>query len=208
MESYKRLLMANKAWAEERVAFKSDVFTESAKGQSPEFLWIGCADSRVPPETITGSEPGDLFVHRNVANLVVPTDMNLLTVIGYAVDHLKVPNIVVCGHTGCGGVTAAMKDDDLGQLNPWLHHIRDVYCRHRDEVDVADTFEARRDKLVEANVVEQVHNVARSATVQGAWKRGQPLTLHGWVYALETGRLTDLVKVSADTPLDGAYKLS
>lgn len=206
MDATKRLLLANKAWAEEKTSLKPDFFEESAKGQSPEILWIGCADSRVPPEAITGTEPGELFVHRNVANLAVHTDFNLLSVLQYAVEHLHVKHIVVCGHYGCGGVTAAMGHQNLGLLDHWLWHIKDVYRTNRHEVDLVEAGPSRVDRLVELNVTEQVRNLTRTTIVQKAWADRQAPTVHGWVYALATGRLKELCRVEPGAPIDEAHR--
>ncbi|MCB9680441.1 MAG: carbonic anhydrase [Alphaproteobacteria bacterium] len=206
MESYKRLLMANKAWAAEKLELQADYFDRLAEGQDPEFLWIGCSDSRVPPVDITHAGPGEIFEHRNIANLVVHTDFNLLSVLQYAVEYLGVRHIILCGHYGCGGVTAAMGSARLGLLNKWLRHIKDLYRVHRSEIDLYDTFEKRRDRLVEINVLEQVQNLVETSIVQGAWHKHQRPTIHGWVFSLETGLLKDLVRVEPGAHIDPVYR--
>jgi carbonic anhydrase len=173
-------------------------FTKLSHQQNPRYMWIGCSDSRVPANQITGLEPGEVFVHRNVANVVVPTDLNCLSTIQYAVDQLRVEHVMVVGHYGCGGVLAALNDVRVGLADNWLRHIKDVAARHRVLLDSAAP-ERRGDLLVELNVIEQVVNVARSTVVRDAWERGQKLTLHGWVYGLSDGRLKDL-RISIDDP--------
>ncbi len=173
-------------------------FTNLSQQQTPRYMWIGCSDSRVPAKQITGLEPGEVFVHRNVANVVVPTDLNCLSTIQYAVDQLKVEHLMVVGHYGCGGVLAALNDVRIGLADNWLRHIKDVAARHKPLLD-ATAPERRGDLLVELNVIEQVVNVARSTVLQDAWGRGQTLTLHGWVYGLSDGLLKDL-RISLDGP--------
>ncbi|NII81116.1 MULTISPECIES: carbonic anhydrase [unclassified Pedobacter] len=181
----------NEKWIAEKLAINPDYFTELSKGQSPEFLYIGCSDSRVTAEDLMGIQPGQAFVHRNVANLVNNVDLNVMTVLNYAVRHLKVNHIVVCGHYNCGGVKAAMQPADLGILNPWLRNIRDVYRIHKDELNAIEDEGARYNRLVELNVQEQCVNLLKTAAVQEAIaKRG--LTVHGWVFDIHTGRLIDL----------------
>jgi carbonic anhydrase len=187
MEDYRRLLLNNKAWVEDRLNVRSDFFTE--------YLWIGCSDSRVPAEDITGTQPGELFVHRNVANLVVHTDFNILSVLQYAVDVLQVKHIIVCGHYGCGGVRTAMSRKDLGLINKWLRHIKDVYRFHSEELDAFGDEDQRYNRLVELNVIEQVHHISDISFVQHAWRRHQRPMIHGWIYDLHTGELKDLVKI-------------
>jgi carbonic anhydrase len=175
-------------------------FTNLSHQQTPRYMWIGCSDSRVPANQITGLEPGEVFVHRNVANVVVPTDLNCLSTIQYAVDQLKVEHVMVVGHYGCGGVLAALNNVRIGLADNWLRHIKDVAARHKPLLDAAPA-ERRGDLLVELNVIEQVVNVARSTVMQDAWGRGQKLTLHGWVYGLSDGLLKDL-RISLDGPQD------
>jgi carbonic anhydrase len=205
MESYKRLLSANQAWAEERLKIRPDYFARQAETQTPPFLWIGCSDSRVPAEEITGAEPGELFVHRNIANLVVPTDLNLLSVLQYAVEVLKVEHVIVCGHYNCGGVKNAMGRRSLGLIDRWLRHLKDVYQAHHDEIESFADVQERWDRLVEFNVIEQVNNLARTSIVQRAWHyTGRP-TLHGWVYDLRTGFLKELMQMPAGSRIDDIY---
>jgi carbonic anhydrase len=195
MESYKRLLLNNQAWVQDKLALRPDFFTRHSAVQKPEYLWIGCSDSRVPAEEVTGVEPGDLFVHRNVANLVVHTDFNMLSVVQYAVEVLKVKHIIVCGHYGCGGVRAAMSKAHLGLINKWLRHIKDVYRMHATELDAVPDDEQRYERLVELNVFEQVHHLAQLSFVQYAWKHEQRPTLHGWIYDIHSGLLKQIAKV-------------
>jgi len=192
MREYKEVFENNKRWVESKLAHDNDFFEKLAMDQTPEFLYIGCSDSRVPANEIMGLEPGEVFVHRNIANLVVNTDMNVQSVINYAVVHLKVQYIIVCGHYGCGGVKAAMQAKDLGLLNPWLRNIRDVYRLHQDELDAIKDTDQRYNRLVELNVLEQCINVVKVAEVQKRWYQGQQPTVHGWVYDLHNGLLKDL----------------
>jgi carbonic anhydrase len=189
METYKRLLLNNKAWVEDKLNLRPDFFTKSSGVQKPEFLWIGCSDSRVPAEEITGVEPGELFVHRNIANLVVHTDFNVLSVIQYAVEVLKVKHIIVCGHYGCGGVKTALGRQHLGLINKWLRHIKDVYRLHAAELDAITDEAQRYDRLIELNVTEQVRHLAQLTFVQHAWKKEQRPMLHGWIYDIHNGNL-------------------
>ncbi|PWB43070.1 MAG: carbonate dehydratase [Rhodocyclales bacterium] len=187
----KHLFENNRAWAERMVAQEPAFFDKLAHLQNPEYLWIGCSDSRVPANQITGLQPGEVFVHRNVANVVVHTDLNCLSVMQFAVDVLKVKHIIVCGHYGCGGVRAALFGDRLGLIDNWLRHIQDVRDRHAGLLArLAD--EAAADRLCELNVIEQVANVAQTTIVRDAWERGQQLAVHGWIYGLTDGRLRDL----------------
>jgi len=186
------LFQNNRAWAAETEAREPGFFAKLAAQQAPQYLWIGCADSRVPANEIVGLLPGELFVHRNVANLVVHTDFNCLAVIQYAVDVLRVRHIIVCGHYGCGGVQAALVDRDLGLIDNWLRHIRDVAVKYAPQLQAAGSDAERIDRLCEMNVAEQVTNVCRTTMVRGAWQRGQPLTVHGWIYRIHDGLLRDL----------------
>ena len=191
MKDLKRLLDQNKAWAESIKKSDPEFFQTLAKQQSPTFLWIGCSDSRVPATQLVGTMPGEMFVHRNVANVVVHTDFNCLSVMQYAVDVLKVSHIIVCGHHGCGGVKAAMQNAQLGLIDNWLRHVQDVVQKHEDVLSTLDE-EKRLDRLCELNVIEQVLSVGRTTIVQSAWQRGQELVVHGWIYGLEDGLLRDL----------------
>jgi carbonic anhydrase len=192
MKDLKRLLDQNKAWAESIKASDPEFFPNLAKQQSPTFLWIGCADSRVPATQLVGMMPGEMFVHRNVANVVVHTDFNCLSVIQYAVDVLKVEHIIVCGHHGCGGVKAAMDNLQFGLIDNWLRHVQDVLHEHKAELAKIDDEQKCLDRLCELNVIAQVLNVGRTTIVQNAWERGQELVVHGWIYDLEDGLLRDL----------------
>jgi len=191
MKSIDQIFENNKAWVKEKLAIDSHYFENLAKGQQPEFLYIGCSDSRVTAEDLMGVQPGDVFVHRNIANLVNNIDLNVMSVINYAIRHLKVNHVVVCGHYNCGGVKAAMNQQDMGILNPWLRNIRDVYRLHRKELDAIADENARYNRLVELNVQEQCVNLIKTAAVQEAYKdRG--LKVHGWVFDIQTGKLIDL----------------
>jgi carbonic anhydrase len=192
MEKLKQLLERNREWAAEMVANDPEFFVSLTEQQTPRYLWIGCSDSRVPANQIVGLAPGEMFVHRNVANVVVHTDLNALSVVQYAVDVLKVRHIMVVGHYGCGGVRAADEDARLGLIDNWLRHVHDVRDQHRAELDAIADPAARLDRLCELNVVAQVHNVAQTSTVREAWDRGQPLGIHGWIYRLQDGILRDL----------------
>ncbi|WP_246022597.1 carbonic anhydrase [Filimonas effusa] len=207
MSPYERLLLENKAWAKERVDADKDYFNRLADLQKPEFLWIGCSDSRVPANEITNTQPGEIFVHRNVANLVIHTDVNLLSVLEYAVVHLKVKHVIVCGHYGCGGIKAAMTNDDYRQvLNMWLRNIKDVYRLHRDELEAIPDEDSRVDRLVELNVKEQVLHLAKTSTIQRAWKEEQRPYLHGWVYGLKDGLINPVFDMAPNTYLDPLYE--
>lgn len=207
MHSYEKLLLENKAWAAEKVEEDPEFFNRLAKLQSPDFLWIGCSDSRVPANEITGTQPGEIFVHRNVANIVVNTDVNLLAVLDYAVNHLKVKHVIVCGHYGCGGVKAATtKTDFKPVLNMWLRNIKDVYRWHREELNAIKDEEDRCDRLVELNVQEQVTNLAKTSIIQRAWKNENRPDLHGWVYGLKNGIINPVFEMKAGTHIDSIYE--
>ena len=206
MKSYEKLLLENKAWASEKVEIDPDFFNRLAHLQTPEFLWIGCSDSRVPANEITGTQPGEIFVHRNVANMVVHTDLNLLTVLDYAVNHLKVKHVIVCGHYGCGGVIASMTNHNFGIINKWLRNIKDVYRFHRDEIDAIDNLEAKQNRMVELNVQEQVMNLAKTSIIQKAWAHEQRPHLHGWVYGLKDGLINPVFEMPAGTHIDPIYE--
>lgn len=190
-ESYERLLTGNKKWSEEKLKQDPDFFTNLTMGQNPEYLWIGCSDSRVPANEITGTKSGQMFVHRNIANMVVHTDMNLLSVLYYAVEVLHVKHIIVCGHYGCGGIIAAMDNKDNGFVNNWLRNIKEVYEKHKTELESITDLKVRENRLVELNVVEQVHNLSKTRIVQQAWQKRQ-LQVHGWVYGVNNGLIHDL----------------
>jgi carbonic anhydrase len=187
-----RVLHNNRAWAADRVQRDPTFFTRLEKQQAPEFLWIGCSDSRVPANEIVGLDPGELFVHRNVANVVVHTDLNCLSVLQFAVDVLQVKHVIVCGHYGCGGIRAALEKDSHGLIDNWLRHVQDVARAYEVKLNAIQNFDARVDRLCELNVVDQVQNVARTTVVQDAWRRGHAVQLHGWVYGLKDGLITDL----------------
>ncbi|MFY0673011.1 MAG: carbonic anhydrase [Bacteroidia bacterium] len=209
MNAYEKLLLQNRAWSEEKLTHDADFFKNSSKGQSPDFLWIGCSDSRVPVNEITGTDVGEIFVHRNVANLVVTTDLNLLSVLQYSVEVLEVEHIIVCGHYGCGGVKASMSPMYLGLINKWIRRVQDVYRLNQDELDAIEDENKRADRLVELNVIEQCHELARTAIVQKAWSKRKRPTIHGWVYGLNNGLLHEIV--SLDTYADSIepiYKFS
>jgi len=200
MTTLTHLFENNKKWASKLKESDPDFFMELSTNQKPAYLWIGCADSRVPANQIVDLPPGDLFVHRNIANVVVHTDLNCLSVIQYAVEVLKIRHIIICGHYGCGGIKAAMDHHEHGLIDNWLRHIKDVYRYHRGELDALPTFEERLNRMCELNVIEQVDNVCNTTIVRNAWRNGQNLTVHGWLYSLETGLLTDLeICVSSDS---------
>lgn len=206
MKSFERLLLENKAWAQEKVELDPDFFKRLEKIQTPDFLWIGCSDSRVPANEVTGTQPGEIFVHRNIANMVVHTDLNMLSVLDYAVNHLGVKHVIVCGHYGCGGVKAAMTQHDLGIINKWLRNIKDVYRFHRSEIDAIPDADARADRLVELNTKEQVMNLAKTSIIQRAWKNHQRPHLHGWVYGLKDGLLKPVFDMEPGAHLDTLYE--
>lgn len=205
---YKKILDNNKKWVEEQLALDKDFFRDLSKRQNPPLLWIGCSDSRVPANEIIGAKPGEVFVHRNIANMVVHSDMNMLSVLDYAVNILKVKHVLVCGHYGCGGIKAAMGNDSIGIIDNWIRHIKDVYRHHRKELDTITDEAERFNRFVEVNVKEQVYDLAKTSIVQSAWKNGHELSLHGWVYGLNSGYVTDLeVNISSNNDLDTVYQL-
>ena len=207
-EFYKKILDNNKKWVEDQVAIDKDYFKDLAKGQQPPLLWIGCSDSRVPANEIIGAKPGEVFVHRNIANMVIHSDMNMLSVLDYAVNVLKVKHVIVCGHYGCGGVKAAMGNQSIGLIDNWIRHIKDVYRLHEEYLNSFENEEDRFNKFVEINAQEQVFDLAKTSIVQGAWRNGQDLTLHGWTYGLNSGYVTDLgVNMSSNDELDEVYRL-
>ena len=206
MEDKIKLMLSNRAWAKEKLDVDNDYFTNLAKDQQPDYLWIGCSDSRVPANEIIGAQPGELFVHRNIANLVVHTDLNLLSVLEYAVTHLGVKHIIVCGHTGCGGVKASMTQTNFDLLNKWLRNLKDIYFHHRAEIDTIENEIDRVNKLVEINVVEQVNNLVKTSVVQKAWKYRHGPKIHGWVYDMQTGLLNSVAELNHESPIDETYK--
>lgn len=207
MKDLKRLLEQNRAWAESIKASDPEFFPTLAKQQTPRYLWIGCSDSRVPATQLIGMMPGEMFVHRNVANVVDHTDFNCLSVMQYAVDVLKVEHIIVCGHHSCGGVKAAMDNLQLGLIDNWLRHVQDVLHEHEEVLAKVSDENERLERLCELNVIEQVLNVGRTTIVQSAWQRGQELAVHGWIYRLEDGLLRDLgVSIDNAEGLAAAYR--
>lgn len=206
MNTFEKLLLENKAWAREKVMEDPEYFHRLAELQAPEFLWIGCSDSRVPANEITGTAPGEIFVQRNIANMVIHTDLNLLSVLQYAVEVLKVKHIIVCGHYGCGGVKAAMSHKSYGIINKWLRNIKDVYRLHEDELLAIEDEDSRVDRLVELNVEEQVMNLAKTSIVQHAWKEEQRPHLHGWVYGLSNGIIKPVFSMAPGTHIDHIYE--
>lgn len=205
MQPYQKLLIANKAWASEEVHDDPNFFKRLEQIQTPVFLWIGCSDSRISASRVTGTQPGEIFVHRNIANMVVNTDLNLLSVLEYAVVYLKIKHIIVCGHYGCGGVKAAMSSDSYGIINKWLRNIKDVYRIHREELNALGTEEERTNRLVELNVKEQVMNLAKTSIIQKAWKYHQMPHLHGWVYGLNDGIIKPIFEVPAGSEIEAPY---
>lgn len=207
MKPYEILLQNNKEWADGKKATDPDFFDRLSHLQTPEFLWIGCSDSRVPANEITGTDPGEIFVHRNVANLVINTDVNVLSVLDYAVNHLKVQHIIVCGHYGCGGIRAAITNHDYKPvLNMWLRNIKDVYRIHRSELDLIADEEQKANRLTELNVMEQVFNLAKTSIIQRAWKHEQRPDLHGWVYGLQNGLIKPVFEMKAGAAIDDLYE--
>ncbi len=205
---YNQLLENNKNWVASKIAEDPNYFKKLSLGQSPPVLWIGCADSRVPANEIIGAEPGEVFVHRNIANMVVHSDMNMLSVLDYAVNVLKVKHVIVCGHYGCGGVQAAMTNMHIGLIDNWIRHIKDVYRFHRDELDAISDETSRFNRFVELNVFEQVLDLGKTSIVQTAWERGQELHIHGWVYDISNGLVVDQkVTLTDNNKLADIYKL-
>lgn len=209
MSSLSHLLERNKAWSARIKAEDPNFFNELAQLQTPEYLWIGCADSRVPANEIIDLPPGAVFVHRNIANVVVHTDLNCLSVIQYAVDVLKVKHIIVCGHYGCGGVKAALEDVQHGFVDNWVRHIKDIYMNYYHEMRPLTDKKERIDKMCEMNVMQQVNNVCHTNIVQNAWRRGQDLSIHGWIYDLHDGVLNDLnVTISTSSEIHPIYRMN
>jgi carbonic anhydrase len=204
---YKQLLENNKKWVEETLKVDPDFFNDLAHGQTPPVLWIGCSDSRVPANQITGTKPGEIFVHRNIANMVVHSDMNMLSVLDYAVNVLEVKHVIVCGHYGCGGVLAAMSNRQFGLIDNWLRHIKDVYRIHQDELDAIKDENERGRRFVELNVIEQVFDLTKTTIVQNAWKNNKTLHLHGWVYDISNGIIKDLDVTACDnSEMESVFK--
>ena len=206
MDEIQMLLDANKAYVKEKLEVDPEFFERLVAGQQPEYLWIGCADSRVPAEEITGTTPGQLFVHRNIANQVIHTDFNMLSVLQYAVEVLKVKHVIVCGHYGCGGVQNALTNQNLGLINKWLRHIKDVYRIHKVELDAIKDDEARFRRMVEVNILEQVTNLGETTIIQKSWAETGGPVIHGWVYDLATGIIEELVKMESTATLEDIYR--
>jgi carbonic anhydrase len=205
MDAYKKLILGNKAWVRDRLTANPNYFAKTSGGQAPEFLWIGCSDSHVPAEEITGAEPGELFVHRNIASLVVHTDVNLLSVVQYAVETLKIQHVIVCGHYQCDGVKNAMSRKDLGLLNTWLRHIKDLYRRNRRELETIEDEQGRWDRLVELNVAEQVQNLSETSIVQKSRLLDGRPQLHGWVYDPRTGNVKEIASLGPAAKVDDSH---
>ena len=206
--SMKDLMAQNKAWADKQKEIDPEFFHRLSEQQHPDYLWIGCSDSRVPANQVVGLDPGELFVHRNIANVVLHTDFNCLSVLQYAVDVLKVRHIIVCGHYGCGGVAAALGSTEYGLVDNWLRHIKDIYEQHKDEVDGLRFEQQRVNRLCELNVMEQVNNLAKTKIVQHAWDRGQELAIHGVIYSIADGLLKELNINAMDTKsIDPIFKM-
>lgn len=207
--TYESLLEGNKTFVANTLKEDEQYFEKLAKGQKPPILWIGCADSRVPANQITNTKPGEIFVHRNIANMVIHTDMNMLSVLDYAVNVLEVKHVVVCGHYGCGGVAAALTSKTYGIIDNWLRHIKDIYRLHAFELDLISDGTQRANRLVEFNVMEGVHNLCKTSIIQNAWENGKTLSVHGWVYELSTGFITDLkVSTNSSNNMNDVFKFN
>lgn len=206
---YKQLLDNNKAWVNEKLAEDKDFFNRLANGQQPPLLWIGCSDSRVPANQIIGADAGEVFVHRNIANMVVHTDMSMLSVLDYSINVLKVKHVIVCGHYGCGGVKAAMGNQNIGLIDNWIRHIKDVYRHNSHELSFITDEKKQFDRLVELNVQEQVENVAKTSIIQKAWENGQEVHVHGWVYGVEDGIIKDLeISIANNETLNSVFQFN
>ncbi|MDL1901046.1 carbonate dehydratase [Anaerolineae bacterium CFX9] len=209
MRVLKHLFDNNRAWAQKRLEADPQFFEKLAARQTPDYLWIGCADSRIPTHEIMGLLPGSVFVHNNIANVVVHSDLNCLSVIQYAVELLKVKHIIVCGHYGCGGVTAAMQNREFGLIDNWLRHLKDIYQKHAETLHAIEPEQDRINRLCELNVIEQVHNVCHTTIVQGAWQRGQELSVHGWIYNMRDGLLQDMnICITRADELNALYRMA
>lgn len=207
--NYNDLLEGNRKWVEETLQMDPEYFEKLSKGQTPPVLWIGCSDSRVPANQVTGTLPGEVFVHRNIANVVSHTDLNLLSVMDFAVNVLKVKYIIVAGHYKCGGVSAALTSKQFGVIDNWLRHIKDVYRLHKHEIDAIENYQDKENRLVELNVVEGVFNVCKTTIVQNAWENGQELSVHGWVVDIHTGLVKDQnVSISNNDAMDKVYQMN
>lgn len=208
MQERDKLFLSNKAWANEKLQDDPEYFSELAKDQKPDYLWIGCSDSRVPANEIIGAAPGELFVHRNIANMVVHTDLNLLSVLEYAVTHLGVNNIILCGHTGCGGIKAALSGANFDLLNKWLRNVKDVYYNHRDEIQSIKSESEKVNRMVELNVIEQVNNLVKTSVIQKAWLKRKSPKIHGWIYDMETGLLKSVVEKTFESDIDAVFRFT
>ena len=206
MKPFEKILKDNKEWAAQMLATDPDYFKRLVEIQSPGILWIGCSDSRVPADKITGTQPGEIFVHRNVANLVVHADLNLLSVLQYAVEVLHVKHVIVCGHHNCGGIRAALKNQSLGLIDKWLLNIKNIYLQHKDEIDALENEDAKVALLTELNVKEQILNLARTSIIQNAWKSTGGPDLHGWVYDLRDGIINPVFDMPAGSKIDTAFE--
>lgn len=205
-QSYKRLIDGNRIFSENRKIDDPEYFKKLSLGQKPEYLWIGCSDSRVPANEVTNTQSGEIFVHRNIANLVIHTDLNMMSVVEYAIVHLGVKHVIVCGHYGCGGIRAAMTDNLHGFVDNWLRNIKDVYHKHEKELEAISDFDKRADRLTELNVIEQVRNLAKTTIVQQEWKKRE-LHLHAWVYGINSGLINDLSVIHNDShDIDSIYR--
>jgi carbonic anhydrase len=205
-EAIDKLLAANQQWVEDELSQNPAFFQELAEGQQPKYLWIGCSDSRVPADRITGTKPGEIFVHRNIANLVLHTDLNMLSVLEYAVAYLKVKHIIVCGHYGCGGVRAAISRNNYELLNKWLRNIKDIYVKNEDALGAISDNRMRENALVDLSIKQQIENLMKTSVVQKAWHLGEDLTLHGMVYDVANGRLKQLIQYDRNSPLPEIYR--
>ena len=207
IESYQKLLLQNKAWVQQKNLDDQDFFSDLSKIQKPDFFWIGCSDSRVPANEITGTDPGEIFVHRNIANMVVHTDMNMLSALDYAINVLEVKHVIVCGHYGCGGVRAALSNKQFGLIDNWIRHIKDVHHTHHDEIEAIDNPHEKEKRFIELNVVEQVNALSKTSIIQNAWHQRQLPFIHGWVYDLETGYIKDLqISVNDNSSIPAVYQ--
>ena len=207
IESYRKLLLQNKAWVQQKNLDDQNFFSDLSKTQKPDFFWIGCSDSRVPANEITGTDPGEIFVHRNIANMVVHTDMSMLSALDYAINVLEVKHVIVCGHYGCGGVRAALSNKQYGLIDNWIRHIKDVHHTHHDEIEAIDNPHEKEKRFIELNVVEQVHALSKTSIIQNAWRQRQAPFIHGWVYDLETGYIKDLqISVNDNSSIPAVYQ--
>jgi|SRR6056300_254861 len=208
MQERDKLFLSNKAWAKEKQKIDPEYFTKLSKDQKPKYLWIGCSDSRVPANEVIGAQPGELFVHRNIANMVVHTDLNLLSVLDYAVTHLEVDHIILCGHTGCGGIKAALSQGDFDLLNKWLRNVKEVYRLHQSEINAKASEEEQVNTLVELNVREQVENLIKTSVIQKSWLKRKSPIIHGWIYDMPSGMLQSIVEKDYTTEIDPVFKFA